>query len=109
MLNIGGGEFLVIMLVALVVLGPTKLPEAARQVGKVLGEFRNISSGFQRELRDAMKDPVERATREVRKDVESIATPPVTTDPDTTPKLAPSGEESPVDVPPEDPPIHGDR
>ena len=61
MFNVGGGEFLVIMLVALVVLGPTKLPEAARQAGKIMGEFRRISAGFQREMREAMNDPVGKA------------------------------------------------
>ncbi|MFT7473183.1 MAG: sec-independent protein translocase protein TatB [Verrucomicrobiales bacterium] len=62
MFNVGGGEFLIIFLIALVVLGPTKLPEVARQVGKVVGEFRRISSGFQREIKSAMDDPVARAT-----------------------------------------------
>lgn len=62
MFNIGGGEFLIIFLVALVVLGPTKLPEAARQAGKVIGEFRRISSGFQREIQSAMNDPVSKVT-----------------------------------------------
>ena len=42
MFNIGGGELLIIFLVALVVLGPTKLPEAARQLGKWVGEFLSL-------------------------------------------------------------------
>ncbi|NIR34626.1 MAG: twin-arginine translocase TatA/TatE family subunit, partial [Actinobacteria bacterium] len=46
--NLGGMELLVILLVALIVLGPTKLPEAARQVGKAVNELRRLSSGFQR-------------------------------------------------------------
>lgn len=54
MFNIGGGEVLVILLIALIVLGPDKLPNAARQAGKYLGDFRRMSHGFQRELRDAM-------------------------------------------------------
>lgn len=62
MFNIGGGEFLVILLVALVVLGPQRLPEAARQVGKIMGEFRRVSSGFQREMQSAMNDPVSKVT-----------------------------------------------
>ena len=53
--NLGGGEILVILLVALLVLGPTKLPEAARQVGKAVAEFRRVSGGFQRELRAALE------------------------------------------------------
>ena len=51
--NLGGGEVLVILLVALIVLGPTKLPPAIRQVGRVVGEMRRIGQGFQQELRDA--------------------------------------------------------
>jgi len=53
MFNVGGGELLVIMLVALIVLGPQRLPDAARQVGRVMGDLRRISSGFQQELKDA--------------------------------------------------------
>ena len=53
--NLGGGEILVIMLVALLVLGPAKLPDAARQLGKAMAEFRKVSGGFQRELRAALK------------------------------------------------------
>jgi Tat protein translocase TatB subunit len=56
MFNIGGGELIVIALIALIVLGPQRLPDAARQVGKTVGELRRISSGFQRELRDAFDD-----------------------------------------------------
>ena len=56
MFNIGGGEALVIALIALIVLGPNRLPEAARTVGKVVGEVRRLSSGFQNEVRDAFKD-----------------------------------------------------
>jgi Tat protein translocase TatB subunit len=56
MFNIGGGEFLVIALIALIVLGPQRLPDAARQIGKTMGELRRISSGFQNELRSALDD-----------------------------------------------------
>ena len=42
-----------ILLVALIVLGPTKLPPAIRQIGRVVGEFRRIGQGFQQELREA--------------------------------------------------------
>jgi Tat protein translocase TatB subunit len=56
-LNVGTPELLLILLVALVVLGPTKLPDAARQVGRAVAELRRLSSGFQAELRDAMEAP----------------------------------------------------
>jgi Tat protein translocase TatB subunit len=56
MFNVGGGELLVIFLVALIVLGPQRLPDAARRVGNVMGELRRMSSGFQNELRNAVND-----------------------------------------------------
>jgi sec-independent protein translocase protein TatB len=56
MFNIGGGELLVIVLIALIVLGPQRLPDAMRTVGRVVGEVRRISTGFQQELRDAFED-----------------------------------------------------
>ena len=64
MFNVGGPEVLVILLLALIVLGPQRLPDAARQVGKFMGELRRMSSGFQQELRSAMDDPLEAAARD---------------------------------------------
>jgi sec-independent protein translocase protein TatB len=55
MFNVGGPEVLVILLVALIALGPAQLPEAARKVGKVMGEVRKVSSNFQRELTTAFE------------------------------------------------------
>ncbi|MDP9454110.1 MAG: Sec-independent protein translocase protein TatB [Actinomycetota bacterium] len=59
MFNIGPAELLVVLVIALLVLGPNKLPDAARQVGRAIGEVRRLSSGFQAEMRDALKEPVE--------------------------------------------------
>ena len=56
MFNVGGMELLVIAVVALVVLGPDKLPGAIRQIGQVTGELRRISKGFQTDLRGALDD-----------------------------------------------------
>jgi sec-independent protein translocase protein TatB len=56
MFNIGPGELVAILAVALIVLGPNRLPEAVRTVGRVVGELRRISSGFQDELRNAFDD-----------------------------------------------------
>jgi sec-independent protein translocase protein TatA len=52
--NLGVPEIMVILVVALLVLGPSKLPEAGRQVGRALAEFRRWSTGMQDELRDAL-------------------------------------------------------
>jgi sec-independent protein translocase protein TatB len=51
MFNVGGGEILVILLLALIVLGPDKLPDAAKKVGKVMGDLRRMSDGFKQEMR----------------------------------------------------------
>ena len=61
MFNIGSGEILVILLVAMVVLGPDKLPEAARKIGKVVAEMRKITDHFQAEVRGALQldQPIE--------------------------------------------------
>ena len=56
MFNVGGGELLVILLLALIVLGPQKLPGAVRTAGRVMGEVRRISSGFQQELKTALDE-----------------------------------------------------
>lgn len=57
MFNLGGGEVLVILVIALVVLGPDRLPEAARSLGRALREVRRLSEGFQREMREAFEEP----------------------------------------------------
>lgn len=64
MFNVGGPEVLVILLVALVVLGPQQLPKAVRSVGNVMAELRRMSSGFQEEIRNAMDGPIEAEARE---------------------------------------------
>ena len=56
MFNVGAGELMVILLIALIVLGPDKLPDTARKIGNVMGELRRMSSGFQNEMRSAMDE-----------------------------------------------------
>ncbi len=50
MFGIGTTEILIILVVALVVIGPESLPKIAKTVGKTLGEFRRISTDLQRTL-----------------------------------------------------------
>src|SRR5215471_12134114 len=73
MFNVGGGEILVIALVALIVLGPQKLPEAMRTVGRVIGELKRISSGFQQEMQDALKDMDTDSTPRPRREAVPLA------------------------------------
>jgi Tat protein translocase TatB subunit len=53
--NVGGPEIFVILLLALVVLGPDQLPKAMRTFGNVMAEIRKVSGGFQAEMRKAME------------------------------------------------------
>ncbi len=50
MFGIGSTELLVILVVALLVLGPKNLPKMARTFGRAMGEFRRVSTEFQRTL-----------------------------------------------------------
>lgn len=64
MFNVGGPELLVIILVALVVLGPQQLPKAMRTFGSVMAEVRKVSDNFQAEMRSAMDSVVDTTASE---------------------------------------------
>ena len=50
-------ELIVILVIALLVIGPKRLPDVARSIGKGLREFRNATSGLKDELRmDNLED-----------------------------------------------------
>ena len=49
-------ELMVIFVIGLVVLGPKKLPELARTLGKSLAEFRRASNDLRREFMSATED-----------------------------------------------------
>jgi len=53
MFNVGMPELVVILVVALIVLGPKRLPEVARTLGKAMAEFRKATSGISQELDNA--------------------------------------------------------
>ncbi len=76
--NIGGGEILLVLLVALIVLGPTKLPEAMRQLGRAVGEVKRMSNSFQSELKAATEfndDAVEARARQAGAEATAAAKP----------------------------------
>ncbi len=83
-------EVIAILLVALIVLGPAKLPEAARQVGKAVTELRRVSSGFQRELREAVQDPILEAEAMARGADLKNPTPKRATPPESEPTPEPT-------------------
>jgi sec-independent protein translocase protein TatB len=57
MFGIGMTELLVILAVALIVFGPTRLPELARSLGRAMNEFRRASTDLRQTFRDAVEDP----------------------------------------------------
>ena len=57
MFNLTGSEIVIILLLALIVLGPDKLPEAMRKAGRTWAEIKKISSGFQDEVRKGFEEP----------------------------------------------------
>ena len=57
--NLGPMEILVVLAVALIVLGPKRLPEAGRQVGRALGEVKRWSESMQAEVKAVLEDDVE--------------------------------------------------
>ena len=57
--NLQGTEILIIAILALLILGPERLPQVAKQFGKVVRELRRISGGFESEIRAAMDDVTE--------------------------------------------------
>lgn len=59
MFNLQGGELIIIALLALVVLGPEKLPEAARWFGRMYAQIRRMGDGFTREFQSAVKEPLD--------------------------------------------------
>ena len=63
MFGIGVPEMVVILVVALIVLGPKRLPEVARALGKGLAEFRKVTGDVNREL-EAARSMIEAEARE---------------------------------------------
>lgn len=96
MFNVGGPEVLVILLVALIALGPAQLPKAARQVGQVMAEIRKVSTGFQRELTNAFEletDKAEKTEKPQSPGGPQDASPPTDDVPDAAP---PPGDDDPA-------------
>ncbi|MEI7547040.1 MAG: twin-arginine translocase TatA/TatE family subunit [Actinomycetota bacterium] len=58
MFNIQGSELVFLLLIALLVLGPEKLPDAIRKFTRTYSEFKKVASGFQGELRQVLDEPM---------------------------------------------------
>ena len=71
-MKIGAMELVVIFIVALLVIGPDKLPQYARKFGSALREFRKASSDVTREIRQSVIDPLEEAQKPLREAMEPL-------------------------------------
>jgi sec-independent protein translocase protein TatB len=59
MLNFSPERLFLVGLIAMVVLGPSRLPQAARTLGRLVAELRRMSSSFHDEVRGALSEPTE--------------------------------------------------
>ena len=55
MLGIGPEELLLVMLLALLVIGPERLPKVARDLGKIVGDLRRTSDELREDFLNADK------------------------------------------------------
>ena len=67
--TLGGPELFLIMVVALIVFGPKKLPEIGKSLGRMIGEFKRASADFQRTVEDEVE------TERLRKEITSAEYP----------------------------------
>jgi sec-independent protein translocase protein TatB len=105
MFNLSGSEIIVILLLALVVLGPEKLPDAIRRAGRTYAELKRMGNSFQEEVRSVLDEPAKemRETADLLRTtvtdtasaVTDAAKPPTarrTAPPPVTPPSAPAAE-----------------
>ena len=63
--TLGGPELFLIMVVALIVFGPKKLPEIGKSLGRMMNEFKKASSEFRQTLEDEVEADKRRETAQL--------------------------------------------
>ena len=71
-MKIGVMELVVIFIVALLVIGPDKLPLYAKKLGNAMREFRKASADVTKEIRESVVEPLEEAQKPLREAIEPI-------------------------------------
>ena len=93
--NIGTAELLLIFAIALIVVGPRRLPQIARDFGKILNDLRKMSQEFTAQMTQELDAlPKESEIRELIAPLEEIAA----KEPAVPPKAAPPKEEETAEV-----------
>lgn len=70
--NIGPWELVFILVIALIVVGPGKLPEVAKSMGKAVNEFKRATTGVKKEFQDAIKfdeSPVDKPAQPIPQEI----------------------------------------
>jgi TatA/E family protein of Tat protein translocase len=95
--TLGGPELFLILVIALIVFGPKKLPEIGKNMGRMIGEFRRASQDFQRTI----EDEVAAVNREVQATPAESSTPKPLLPADTSPAVgapeAPTVSREPIE------------
>ena len=97
MLDLSPEKIFLLGVIALVVLGPNRLPQAARSLGRMMAQLRRMSASFQAEVRDALAEPTDALSAaakdfnpvEIRRTVRDVVTSTF------TPMPAPGAEAGP--------------
>jgi sec-independent protein translocase protein TatB len=79
MANLGMADSLILMVMALVVFGPRRLPQIGRQIGKLMYEFRKASNDFKFQMEEELRtseDADRRKKEEERLRALTLAAPP---------------------------------
>jgi TatA/E family protein of Tat protein translocase len=99
--SLGFPELMIIMVIALIIFGPRKLPELGRSLGRSLGEFKKASN----ELKSTLEEEIRMEEfKEERKKIEAEQTSALSVN-DSAPKATEHEIYPPTDVSPDEPTI----
>ena len=88
--TLGGPELFLIMVIALIVFGPRKLPEIGKSMGKMMAEFRKASQEFRQTIESEVE--AEKIRDAVRIEMPRLDAPPTTTPVMPAASSSPAGE-----------------